>query len=112
MIDLVERILFPLDGYPAPTPPDPTPDETVIMRNKLEKRIDEMIPGKSSTGTNGASTDEQVSPVRPCSQVAPHLYSMLYRRPNVMPILSRWYWILLWLLLYRNWSSRVGRKIM
>jgi hypothetical protein len=46
VIDLIERILFPLDGYPAPTPPDPTPEEVVIMRKKLEERIDEMIPGK------------------------------------------------------------------
>jgi hypothetical protein len=47
VIDLIERILFPLDGYPAPTPPDPTSEEVVIMREKLEERIDEMIPGKS-----------------------------------------------------------------
>ena len=48
MIDLLERILFPLDGYPAPTPPDPTPEEVIDMREKLEKRIDEMVPGKSA----------------------------------------------------------------
>jgi hypothetical protein len=47
VIDLIERILFPLDGYPAPTPPDPTQEEVIIMRKKLEERIDEMIPGKS-----------------------------------------------------------------
>jgi len=46
VIDLIERILFPLDGYPAPTPPDPTPEEVVVMREKLEERLDEMIPGK------------------------------------------------------------------
>jgi hypothetical protein len=46
LIDLIERILFPLDGYPAPTPPDPTPEEVIIMRKKLEERIDDMIPGK------------------------------------------------------------------
>jgi len=46
VIDLIERILFPLDGYPAPTPPDPTPEEVVIMRKSLERRIDEMVPGK------------------------------------------------------------------
>jgi len=48
VIDLLERILFPLDGYPAPTPPDPTPEEVIDMREKLEKRIDEMVPGKSA----------------------------------------------------------------
>jgi hypothetical protein len=48
VIDLVERILFPLDGYPAPTPPDPTPEEIVDMRDKLERRIGEIIPGMIS----------------------------------------------------------------
>ena len=51
VIDLIERILFPLDGYPAPTPPDPTPEEVVIMRKKLEDRIDETMPGKSPSMT-------------------------------------------------------------
>jgi len=45
VIELIERILFPLDGYPASTPPDPTPEEVIMMRGKLERRIDEMIPG-------------------------------------------------------------------
>jgi len=48
VIDLIERILFPLDGYPAPTPPDPTPEEVIIMRKRAEERIDEMIPGEST----------------------------------------------------------------
>lgn len=48
VIDLLERILFPLDGYPAPTPPDPTPEEVMVMREKLDKRMDEMVPGKSA----------------------------------------------------------------
>jgi hypothetical protein len=47
VIDLIERILFPLDGYPAPTPLDPTPEETIIMRKQLERRIDSLIPGMS-----------------------------------------------------------------
>jgi len=51
VIYLIERILFPLDGYPAPTPPDPTPEEVIIMRKKLEDRIDEMMPGKSPSMT-------------------------------------------------------------
>jgi hypothetical protein len=51
LIELIERILFPLDGYPAPTPPDPTPEEVIIMRKKLEERIDEMIPGRSTPPT-------------------------------------------------------------
>jgi hypothetical protein len=52
VIDLIERILFPLDGYPAPTPPDPTPEEVIIMRKKLEERMDEMLPGKSQSLTS------------------------------------------------------------
>jgi hypothetical protein len=51
VIDLIERILFPLDGYPASTPPDPSPEEVIIMRKKLEERMDEMIPGKSQSRT-------------------------------------------------------------
>ena len=51
VIDLIERILFPLDGYPAPTPPDPTPEEVIMMRRKLERRINGMIPGKSPMST-------------------------------------------------------------
>lgn len=44
LIDLAERILFPFDGYPGPTPIDPTPDEAADMRDKAEKRIGEIIP--------------------------------------------------------------------
>ncbi|XAO21966.1 hypothetical protein I312_100728 [Cryptococcus bacillisporus CA1280] len=44
LIDLAEKLLFPLDGYPGPTPIDPTPDEAADMRNKAEKRIGEIIP--------------------------------------------------------------------
>lgn len=46
VIDLLERILFPLDGYPAPTPPDPNPEEISDMRLRLEKRLDGMLPGE------------------------------------------------------------------
>lgn len=45
VIELLERILFPLDGYPAPTPPDPTPEEAEEMRKELENRIDDLTPG-------------------------------------------------------------------
>jgi hypothetical protein len=48
LIDLLERILFPLDGYPAPTPPDPTPEEVVKMRQDLDKRLERLVPGKSA----------------------------------------------------------------
>lgn len=44
LIDLLERILFPLDGYPAPTPPDPSSEEVKDMRIRIEKRLGGMLP--------------------------------------------------------------------
>ncbi|ORX37630.1 PXA domain-domain-containing protein [Kockovaella imperatae] len=44
LVDLLERILFPLNGYPAPTPEDPTPEEAASMRRYLEQRISEIVP--------------------------------------------------------------------
>lgn len=44
VIDLLERILFPLDGYPLPTPPDPTPTEAKRIRQDLEARLQEVVP--------------------------------------------------------------------
>ena len=49
LIDLLERILFPLDGYPAPTPPDPTPEEVVTMRQELDERLEGFIPRESDS---------------------------------------------------------------
>ena len=48
LVDLLERILFPLDGYLAPTPEDPTEAETTYMRRSLEQRISEVVPGQSA----------------------------------------------------------------
>lgn len=42
--DLIERVLFPLDGYPAPTPPDPLPVETQAIRERFEARLTELVP--------------------------------------------------------------------
>lgn len=44
LIDLAEKLLFPLDGYPGPTPIDPTPAEAAHMRDRAERRIGEIIP--------------------------------------------------------------------
>ena len=44
--DLVERLLFPLDGYPAPTPPDPGPEEQADLRRRTEERVSELLPCK------------------------------------------------------------------
>lgn len=42
--DVVERILFPLDGYPAPTPPDPLPAEAQAIRERFEARLADLVP--------------------------------------------------------------------
>lgn len=47
LVDLLERLLFPLDGYPAPTPPDPTLLEQQVMRRELEERLSMAIPSES-----------------------------------------------------------------
>jgi hypothetical protein len=38
------RTLFP-DGWPAPGPPDPTPEEQMAIREALINRLVEIIPG-------------------------------------------------------------------
>jgi hypothetical protein len=76
VIDLIERILFPLAGYPAPTPPDPTPEEVIIMRRNIEERIDEMIPGKSLSRTDSLSLtnrDHSRDPISRRSSFGPRL---------------------------------------
>ncbi|KAI9638825.1 uncharacterized protein MKK02DRAFT_21848 [Dioszegia hungarica] len=44
LIEVVEKVLFPLDGYPAPTPPDLTPEEAVMVRKQFEERLKGKIP--------------------------------------------------------------------
>ena len=46
VIDLLEHVIFPLDGYPAPSPHDPSPEEARSLRDKLEMRLQEVIPSK------------------------------------------------------------------
>lgn len=38
-----KKVLFP-NGYPGPPPVDPTPEEQVILREQLEKRIFNLVP--------------------------------------------------------------------
>jgi hypothetical protein len=45
--ELVERILFPLDGYPSPSPPDLTPAEASAARTVFEARLEAALPGES-----------------------------------------------------------------
>lgn len=44
MCDVAERVIFPLDGFPAPTPPDPLPAEAQAIRERFEARLTELIP--------------------------------------------------------------------
>ncbi|WVN87509.1 uncharacterized protein L203_102691 [Cryptococcus depauperatus CBS 7841] len=44
VIDITERLLFPLDGYPGPPPIDPSNEEAIALRIRAEKRIYEIIP--------------------------------------------------------------------
>ncbi|ODO11372.1 hypothetical protein I350_00151 [Cryptococcus amylolentus CBS 6273] len=44
LLDLTERLLFPLDGYPGPSPIDPSPAEAADLRKRLENRLEELIP--------------------------------------------------------------------
>lgn len=48
VLTILEQVLFPLDGYPAPTPPDPTDEQSEAMRVRLVARQNEVIPGMSS----------------------------------------------------------------
>ena len=42
-----KKTLFP-NGYPAPPPPDPTPEEQIILRERLEMRLLSILPGEFS----------------------------------------------------------------
>ncbi|WWD20386.1 hypothetical protein CI109_104862 [Kwoniella shandongensis] len=44
LIDLLEKLLFPLDGYPGPSPIDPTPAEAADLKRRAERRLGEIIP--------------------------------------------------------------------
>lgn len=50
LVDILERILFPLDGFPAPTPPDPSPEEAATMRRLVEEQLGTIVPSKRSVG--------------------------------------------------------------
>ncbi|WWC65939.1 uncharacterized protein I303_108561 [Kwoniella dejecticola CBS 10117] len=43
VIDILEKVLFP-DGYPVPSPPDPTEVEVVDLKERTMRRLDEVIP--------------------------------------------------------------------
>jgi hypothetical protein len=43
---LIERLMFPLDGYPAPSPIEPMPDEARDLRMRMNTRVGEVLPGE------------------------------------------------------------------
>ncbi|KAK6908829.1 hypothetical protein I204_01886 [Kwoniella mangroviensis CBS 8886] len=43
LIDIIEKLLFP-DGYPGPSPIDPTSQEALDLRLRAERRIDQLLP--------------------------------------------------------------------
>ena len=46
LIRIAKKTLFP-NGYLAPPPIDPTPEEQVVIRERLVARIRRVIPGTS-----------------------------------------------------------------
>ncbi len=47
LLSAAKHALFP-NGYPAQTPPDPTPEEQVVLRTELVRRLAQSIPGTSA----------------------------------------------------------------
>jgi len=45
IIQIAKKTLFP-NGYLAPPPIDPTPEEQVVIRERLAARIKEVVPGR------------------------------------------------------------------
>lgn len=43
---LIERLMFPLDGYPAPSPIEPMPAEARDLRVRMDARVGEVLPGE------------------------------------------------------------------
>jgi hypothetical protein len=45
LISAAKHSLFP-NGYPAQSPPDPTPEEQAVLRSELVRRLAQSIPGR------------------------------------------------------------------
>lgn len=54
IVRLSKGTLFP-NGYPGPSPVDPTPEEQLVIRQQLIRRVTEMIPGPASAILLGPS---------------------------------------------------------
>ncbi|CAL1696547.1 unnamed protein product [Somion occarium] len=44
MVRTARRALFP-EGWPAPPPVDPTPEEQAVLRTDVERRLQDLVPG-------------------------------------------------------------------
>ncbi|KAK1923675.1 hypothetical protein DB88DRAFT_511214 [Papiliotrema laurentii] len=79
LLDLLENILFPLDGWPAPTPPDPSPDEAAAMRRLVEERLSNLLSRRSRNIIAPSHTELQAL-LDPLSDPGcnAHLVGMLY----------------------------------
>ena len=44
LVSAAKHALFP-NGYPAQSPPDPTPEEQAVLRSELVRRLAQTIPG-------------------------------------------------------------------
>ncbi|KAL1412545.1 hypothetical protein Q8F55_000291 [Vanrija albida] len=70
--DLLERVLFP-DGYPGPSPPDPTPEEAAA----LDRRLRNAVSATRVFRHGHMDTDKLVDPLADAGCNA-HLVGMLY----------------------------------
>lgn len=43
IVVLSKNTLFP-NGYPAESPPDPTPEEQIVLKERLEGRLSTILP--------------------------------------------------------------------
>ncbi|WVR07978.1 hypothetical protein IAU60_005021 [Kwoniella sp. DSM 27419] len=63
LIDMLEHVLFPQDGWPGPTPPDPTPDEAASLRRRAEMRLTELVPAPLSSLIRSSPKDTLLDPL-------------------------------------------------
>lgn len=72
LIDKVEAILLPANGYPGPAEPDPTPDEVADMRQRLERRLCAVVPSWVYTvPSRPTGADIDIDPVTATTASAP-----------------------------------------
>jgi hypothetical protein len=58
LISAAKHSLFP-NGYPAQSPPDPTPEEQAVLRSELVRRLAQAIPGPLAPLLLGSAARER-----------------------------------------------------